>query len=156
MKNKFGIAGLIALIFVASIFLAVRSVVTLVSSFSGETERVRVGDDIFSVRVSDTESEREKGLSGSAPLEKNEGMLFVYDSPVIPTFWMKDMKFPIDIIWISKGRVVGWVTDLDPQRGASDSELRRYLPGQPIDSALEVPSGTVLDLDITLGDLVSR
>jgi uncharacterized membrane protein (UPF0127 family) len=44
--------------------------------------------------------EKAKGLSIKDDMNEDEGMLFVYDKPSRPAFWMKDMKFPIDIIWL--------------------------------------------------------
>ena len=48
-----------------------------------------------------------KGLSVKDQLRENESMLFVFEEPLRHTFWMKDMKFPIDIIWLdSNGKIV--------------------------------------------------
>lgn len=155
MKNKVLIGVVIVAVFIISIFFAVSSVSKMVTLFKGEKSALRVGDDIFLVTVADDEAERERGLSGAASLGKNEGMLFKYDAPVIPVFWMRGMNFPIDIIWIADGKVVGWMTDLDPQKGAPESSLRRYSPPGFIDSALEVPAGTVINLNLSVGEAVS-
>lgn len=56
-----------------------------------------------------------KGLSVKNQLRENESMLFVFEEPLRHTFWMKDMKFPIDIIWIdSNGKIVHIEENLMP------------------------------------------
>lgn len=56
-----------------------------------------------------------KGLSVKNQLRENESMLFVYEEPLRHTFWMKDMKFPIDIIWLdSNGKIVHIEENLMP------------------------------------------
>lgn len=57
-------------------------------------------DKDVSLIVVDTPGTRELGLSGRSGLPENSAMLFVFDKPDIYSFWMKDMKFPIDIIWL--------------------------------------------------------
>jgi uncharacterized protein len=53
-----------------------------------------------------TTDEQAKGLSIKDNLEPNEGMLFPYEAPRILNFWMKDMKFPIDILWLNEEKKV--------------------------------------------------
>ncbi len=53
------------------------------------------------VQLADSASERELGLSYREGLGDNEGMLFVFDTPGKYGFWMKDMNFPIDMVWFS-------------------------------------------------------
>jgi uncharacterized membrane protein (UPF0127 family) len=53
-----------------------------------------------------TADEQTKGLSIKDTLQSNEGMLFPSESPRILSFWMKDMKFPIDILWLGADKKV--------------------------------------------------
>jgi uncharacterized membrane protein (UPF0127 family) len=56
-----------------------------------------------------------KGLSVKNQLRENESMLFIFEEPLRHTFWMKDMKFPIDIIWLdSNGKIVHIEENLMP------------------------------------------
>jgi uncharacterized membrane protein (UPF0127 family) len=66
-----------------------------------------IGDQKISVELRRTPLEWEKGLSGRKPLAENTGMLFVFSDTAIRQFWMKDMRFSIDIFWIRNGKVVG-------------------------------------------------
>jgi uncharacterized membrane protein (UPF0127 family) len=60
-----------------------------------------IGSKKIAAEVADTATARQKGLSGRSCISQNEGMLFVFGQPGTYGFWMKDMKFPIDMIWIS-------------------------------------------------------
>lgn len=52
--------------------------------------------------IADTEAKRVQGLSGHAPLAQNEAMLFVFPNESDWGIWMKDMIFPLDILWLDK------------------------------------------------------
>ena len=54
----------------------------------------------ISAFVADTDEKRSKGLSGVENMTENQGMLFVFDSPSRQGFWIKEMQFPLDIIWL--------------------------------------------------------
>ena len=61
---------------------------------------VYLGQKAFSVEIADTNTSRAHGLSGHAPLSDNTGMFFVFPTDGNYGFWMKDMTFSLDIIWI--------------------------------------------------------
>src|SRR3989338_6103217 len=61
-----------------------------------------LGEKEFSVEVVDSDFARGRGLSGRSALLENQGMFFVFEKESDYGFWMKDMLFPIDIIWIDK------------------------------------------------------
>jgi uncharacterized membrane protein (UPF0127 family) len=63
-----------------------------------------IGGQPFVLEVVDTEAGRDKGLSGRKSLISDHGMLFVYDIPGLYCFWMKDMNFPIDILWFDANK----------------------------------------------------
>lgn len=62
--------------------------------------KIEIGDKKYEVSLATTEEEREQGLQGKEKLKDNEGMLFVYEEPQTVSFWMKDTKIPLDIIFI--------------------------------------------------------
>ena len=111
--------------------------------------RVRVGRAEFNVDVANSSVSRARGLSGREPLREDEGMLFIFERPDTYSFWMKGMKFPLDIIWISDGRVVEISENLPP---AIFPNLKTYSPTQPVNMVLEVNAGTVRSRGIKLGD----
>lgn len=63
----------------------------------------------LTVEVVNTKASRELGLSFREKMGRDEGMLFVFDHPGRYGFWMKDMKFSLDIVWINQNGVVVWV-----------------------------------------------
>jgi uncharacterized membrane protein (UPF0127 family) len=110
-------------------------------------ERVRV-----SVDVVDTPALRMRGLSGRPSLEPEEGMLFLFETPSVQSFWMKDMRFPIDIVWIRDGRVVGISPDLPVPK--SPRALPQYPSPVPCDVVLEVRAGAAKLWGLSLGNSV--
>jgi uncharacterized membrane protein (UPF0127 family) len=68
--------------------------------------QLRVHDQVYNLEVADTPGERQQGLSGRASLPPDAGMLFAYQEESELCFWMKDMHFPLDIIWLDAQRTV--------------------------------------------------
>src|SRR3990167_703443 len=71
---------------------------------------VSVNSEEIKAEVVSSPSDRAQGLSGRPCIEADQGMLFVFEKPGKYPFWMKDMKFPIDIVWINADKKV---IDLD-------------------------------------------
>jgi uncharacterized membrane protein (UPF0127 family) len=119
-------------------------------------KEIKIGNKLLLVEVVDTFEERRQGLSGREGLEEDEGMLFVFDNQdVDPGFWMKDMKFSIDVIWINDGKVAQITKELPtPAADTSDRNLPIYTPDNPIDYVLEVTAGFSDKNEIFVGDTV--
>ncbi len=88
--------------------------------------------------------EQAVGLSGRTVLNVNEGMLFLFDEPDSYGFWMKDMTFPIDIVWINGDKIVG-VTErvFPPPEGTPPEAMKIHYPPEPVDRVLELVAGRV-------------
>jgi uncharacterized protein len=112
---------------------------------------VKFGDSTFNVTVADDNAEREKGLGNTNRLAPNTGMLFVFEDSFYWQMWMKDMNFPIDIIWLNYERKVIAV-DRNVQPG---SYPQTYTPPDPVMYVLEVPAGDANRNGIKVGDLAS-
>ncbi len=93
----------------------------------------------FKATVVSSQQERETGLSETKSLSQNQGMIFIFDKPDYYHFWMKDMKFPIDIIYINKDQIVTIINNADPIKDLNNPTI--YLPSQPADKVLEVKAG---------------
>lgn len=103
----------------------------------GETRTITLGNHSFEVFLADTADERIAGLSGWQKLEENQGLLFIFPQPTRPNFWMKDMNFPIDLLWLDGNmEIVGIEKNLTP-----DSYPRTFSPNQPIKYVLEINAG---------------
>lgn len=96
-----------------------------------------------------TEAQKIKGLSGKPYLPQGEGMLFYFDREYLWPFWMKDMLFPIDIIWISGGKIVDIRPNLPP---SSEKNPPTYTPRAPADMVFEIASGEAQRHGFAIGD----
>lgn len=117
---------------------------------------ISVADNKVFVEIADTDAKRAMGLSGRGSLTEREGMLFVFEEKdITPAFWMKDMQFAIDIIWINDGVVSGVTKNIPPEPGRTESQLTIYRPPFPIDYVLEVAAGFSDNNSIKIGDSVT-
>ncbi len=106
------------------------------------TTTVTINGQTFSAEIAQTVAEQTQGLSDRASLGPNQAMLFPISPPGQPSFWMKGMRFPLDIIWISDGRVIGVSRNLPPPaKGTPINHLPMYPAPGLIDSVLEVNAG---------------
>lgn len=107
----------------------------------------------FTVRVASTQPARERGLSGVLSLPMNQGMFFVFDKPDKYTFWMKDMLFPLDVIYILNGEIVDMALNMPTPRVGEEVPI--YTSKKIADSVLEVNAGTASKFGWTIGTRVS-
>lgn len=113
---------------------------------------VHVGDATIKVEVASSPHKKQQGLSGRVYLGKDEGMLFVFSKPVQRTFWMKDMQFPLDFVWIKDGRVIEVGKNIPV---FTDGMITTIKPSEPAQMVLELNASTIERLKIQEGDRVS-
>ena len=104
----------------------------------------------ITAEVADTKSSRELGLSGRPNMNDNEGMLFVFDRPGRYGFWMKDMLFALDVIWINQN---GIVVEIERDT-SSDTYPKVYMNASPASYVLEVKGGTAEKQGLFIGSKV--
>ncbi len=92
------------------------------------------------VEVVTTPAAQQQGLSGRPFLAKNSGMLFVFPEVGYHAFWMKQMLFPLDIIWMDENYRVVYVAHNAQPCTVSDCPI--YSPTAPAKYVLEVTPGT--------------
>lgn len=126
----------------------------IINFFFPPKPQLRIGQDTVYVEISDTPAKRTQGLSGRSGLPKNTGMLFVFENSQVQTFWMKDMKFSLDFIWINQGKVVNLHKNIPPpiKTGFIPAVISSQVP---IDKILEVPAGFIDARKINIGDEIS-
>jgi uncharacterized membrane protein (UPF0127 family) len=118
----------------------------------------------ITVDLAATNDEIKKGLSGRASLDEGHGMLFLFSKPAVYRFWMLNMRFPIDIIWIHRGEVVSICPSVQPTfdaivpfRSSFIGWLFRqrrpifYSPDKPAQYVLEVNAGFSAEHNIVPG-----
>ena len=116
------------------------------------TVDVRIDGTTVRAEVAVTGAERSEGLSGRASLADDRGMLFVYPDHLERTYWMKGMRFPIDIVWIDRGHVTGVEANVPVPVG---DNLPLYPSRAPADRVLEVRAGWAARHGVERGDRVS-
>lgn len=130
-------------------FYAQKNDVSFRDIFFSNDPVIHIGDYPVYVEIVDTDETRTRGLSGREEVPLS-GMLFIFDEPGFHGIWMKDMKFTIDVIWISEElRVIGITKGLTPE-----SYPRIFEPPQKIKYAVETEPGYAEFLGIGVGDKV--
>jgi len=111
---------------------------------------VFIGQEQVEALIVYRDEDLKRGLSGREFLNDQEGMLFVFPYEDFHGIWMKNMLFPIDIIWIQNGRVVDLKRDARP-----DTYPYVFMPKEKASHVLEVSAGFVKGHDILIGMPVS-
>lgn len=105
----------------------------------------------LAVEIVSTPESITQGLSGRDQLGA-EGMLFVFNQPGIYSFWMKQMRFDLDLIWIRSGKIVAITPNVPkPEDNTPDSALPSYESPQIVDMVLEVPAGFAQKSNLVVG-----
>jgi uncharacterized membrane protein (UPF0127 family) len=111
---------------------------------------ISVKDTLFKAIVSDTEESREQGLSGFTSLANDEVMVFIFEYPDLLGFWMKDMLFSIDMVWLDSNKKVVAIE----KNVAPETYPKIFAPQTPALYVLEFNAGTVDRVGIEIGDTV--
>ncbi len=107
----------------------------------------------FFVDLAVSSKEKELGLGKRLTLPADHGMLFVYDHKERYSYWMKDMHFPIDILWLEDKNIVDIRKNV-PAPATPEEKLPLYNPILPVNTVLELPAGTSDKFGIVVGDKV--
>jgi uncharacterized membrane protein (UPF0127 family) len=133
---------------VGFIILLIGLVTAFMATHFKPTQEVRLASGVFHLWVADTEQERIQGLSGVEKLGPNGGLLMDFAAEDIWGIWMKDMKIPLDIIWLDKDKkVIYIVKDASPELSTSVV----FEPEEPARYVLELSAGTVSRAGIKTG-----
>lgn len=122
---------------------------------------IKIAEQNIEINLALIPAEQAQGLSGRSELKENEGMLFIFPEPGQYNFWMKDMNFPIDIIWLDEDLKIVYIKkDARPE-----SYPETYGPASPsqggpdvslmnVKYVLEVVSGFSDKNNLKVGDRV--
>lgn len=112
---------------------------------------LEIGERHLAVAFAVTPGEQAQGLSGTDSLPDGKGMLFIFPTDASLPFWMKDMRYGLDIIWIGSDKKVADITpNLQPS-----SYPNSFGPRVPVRYVLEVPAGFAKQNGIQVGDVVT-
>ena len=114
---------------------------------------VTIGDAVFRAELVSTPETRARGLSGREGLPAGTGMLFIFETGVAPPFWMKEMRFPLDLVWIGKDCTVVDITLRAPIPAPDTplSELPNYASQEQAGYTFEIDAGEAERHGITAG-----
>ncbi len=116
-----------------------------------KVEFIRTGKEL-EVEVVNTKHSVKQGLSGRESIG-SDGMLFIFPSASHHQFWMKEMKFNLDMIWLNDGVVVDVSHDVEKPVVATKLEDLKLISVDSVsDAVLEVRSGKINELGVVVGD----
>ena len=112
---------------------------------------VKIGDTKIRAEIADTFIKQTKGLMFRKSLPENEGMLFVFDDENYHSFWMMNMSFPIDIVWINKEKKV---VDITKNAQPCKISCTIYRPKEEVMYVLEVNANFTEEHEVGIGSLL--
>lgn len=125
---------------------------SLPNLFGGGAE-AQVGDKKITLILAKSDKDRQKGLSGRSSLLEDQGMLFIFEKKGKYGFWMRDMKFPLDIIYIDDNTVV-YLFENVPTGGQAPN-LTVYTPDTDANRVLELNAGGAKKYSIKKGTKIT-
>lgn len=114
---------------------------------------ITIDNQVFSLLIAKTDKEKEIGLSSKNDLPSNTGMIFLFDTPGMYAFWMKDMKFPLDIIYIKGDKIVTIINNLQNPTPNNDT-WQIVKPIEASNLVLEINAGLAKKYNFQIGDSV--
>jgi len=101
---------------------------------------VNIGGQNLKLLAVQSDAAKAKGLSDRDNVPE-DGMIFFFDYPAPLAFWMKDMRFALDMVWINGAEVESITKNAMPQPGAKDKDLKIYSPLLYADTVIELKAG---------------
>ena len=146
------VLALTVVVFGLLIFFSLHSEKYKLGDLTDAKVAIKIGSVRVTAEIAETQEQLIQGLSDRTYLEENSGMYFILNERRLATFWMKNMRFPLDIIWIDKGTIIGLIKNSPiPTAGVVPS----FTSPQPITHVLEVNAGFVDEHNINIGDTVA-
>ena len=147
-KSVIGILLAVIIILGAIYFLSHRANSPLSSDQAQKT--IYVADKKLSIEVADTLDKQTLGLSYRKSMPEDKGMLFIFPQLGTYGFWMKDMNFSLDLIWLDEnGKIVSIDKNISPK-----TYPKIFNPSSPVKYVLEVNAGWSDKNGIKVGDSI--
>lgn len=121
---------------------------------SSDARIVTIGQVTFGAEYATTIAVRSLGLSHRESLPAKTGMLFIFEDRHTTSFWMKDMKFSLDFVWISQDCRVVDITRNVPHPAPNQTDLPLYASAVPAAYNFEINAGEADKYGLRLGDVV--
>lgn len=111
--------------------------------------QVEIGGETIKLEVAQTQRQQTIGLMYREELPNNRGMLFPMNPPRVPQFWMKNVKIPLDMIFVREGEVRAIAHSVPP---CEKDPCPTYTPQVMIDQVIELRGGRAKELGLEIGD----
>ena len=154
MNTRLLIGILTVLVILLGVFVFINLSGSSLTSFFSRSAHATIKGHTFTLLQAKSEKDKQIGLSGRASLEDNQGMIFIFDKADYYGFWMKNMKFPIDILFLNNKKIVTIFPNVPNPKNLSD-QLPIYTPTQPADTVIELKAGTATKNNFQTGDSVT-
>ena len=115
---------------------------------------IKIGGQEIRALLADTYNHRLEGWSDRKDMGKFGGMLFVFPDRGQHAMVMRDMRFPLDIVWLDGNKVVDIAPNLPPQPGVPEDQLIVYMARTASTLVLELPAGFKDRTGLKIGDIV--
>lgn len=122
------------------------------AQFFWSDANINLNGNKLNVLIARNSEQQYKGLSDRDNLGEYDGMMFTYPNAFMIGVVMRDMRFPIDVIWFYEGKVVDIAPNLQPELGVKEGDLRVYFPRHKADIFLELSAGWAEEHNLKLGD----
>lgn len=110
---------------------------------------VTIGEQTINLEVADTPQKRGIGLMFRDSLPSDRGMIFTFDRPQNVTFWMKNVRFPLDMIFLQNGRIVSIAANVPP---CTNDPCPSYGSPSLFNAVIELGGGRAAELGLQAGD----
>ena len=110
--------------------------------------KMTIAKKTYNLEVARTETEQEKGLMKRDSMPQDHGMIFVFPDEQMRSFWMKNTRFPLDILFLSSA---GKVVSIHQMRAYDESSTSSDLPAQ---YAIELNKGQADASGVRVGDVL--
>ena len=137
------------LILILVLFLILILILFLSSLQEKKRGQVCFKDYCFEVDIAQSFAQRAKGLMFREKLEKNQAMLFIFKTEKKHNFWMKNVSFPLDIIWIDANKKVVFISPNN--QPCDNSKCFAIQPKQKAKYVLEINGGMAKEIGIKIG-----
>ena len=118
-----------------------------------QNPKLTINNITIAIEIKNTPEERQQGLSNREKLPENQGVLFIFNQPAQHSFWMKNMLFDLDFIWIKDNKVVDLTENVPaPKNNQPPVSIK---PKSPVDKVLEINAGFIKKHNLKINDFVS-
>lgn len=140
------ILAYVLMLLAVSYFSSHSSVIKFVSG-PKQYQNVKIGSGIFNLEFATTTLAQLKGLSGRASMPQDQGMIFIFNQPGRYGFWMINMKFSLDMIWLNNQQVIYILSNVPP-----NSFPKIFYPPSVADVVVELNAGALNSVGLKVGD----